>query len=143
MNKSEIINELHMINTDLGLKGQYVVTYGAAMVLLDVKRDTNDIDIVGSTDAFRTLVDQGFQPQPYNGDRDNMYIRVTEHVDMFSCRSLAARQRWGESFTTLSLDAADCDVMSLSSLEREFSARGREKDELSADLVRAYKQFRD
>ena len=134
MNRDDILLDLAKID-EIGLsRDDYMITYGAAMVLHGLKRDTNDIDINVDKKGINFLMGEGFEFKPYNGDASVLYFKLTDRVDAFFRSSLA--NPYG--VRTKRIDGYR--VMTLISLMREFKARGREKDLENYKILEAWRR---
>lgn len=125
MKKEEVINKLESLIMDLNLKsGDYIVVYGAAMVLRGARDECNDIDVTLTCEAFdRITKENGYTPEIYNPKiPNNWYISYDLNIDLF-------RGSYGCMTNPVGTEIDNgIVVQTIRSLVDEKEARGREKD---------------
>lgn len=81
MNKTDILQELSVMD-EMGIdRSKYIITYGAALVLHGVRKETSDIDIKCEAGIlFDVLMHHGFHLEPFS----NFHVcHITGHIDCF------------------------------------------------------------
>lgn len=139
MIKKDVV--LYFLNNTINkynlLKGDYIVTWGAAMVLRDIRETCNDIDITLTCEAYDRIRNDNLKDEiNYNGDPNHLCIRKiivpsheSTHIDMF-------RGSYGMLTTPSGTEMQNgLIVQTLVSLRNEKFKRGREKDMNDVDLL--------
>lgn len=116
MNKEQILKELKVLDCIGIRKEEYVIVYGAALVLNGVKDETRDIDITCNMPAFERIERMGYTSSPY---RNGRMISITDNIDFFLGNMLV------EPIVNL---VNGYQVQTIQSVCKEKKLRGREKD---------------
>lgn len=129
MKKQEVILKVKACLSDLGItRSEYIIVYGGAMVLRDIREECNDIDITLSPITFDRVVKQhNIIPEKYSEKEGHLYFNYNGDIDLFR----------GSNGMELDPEGTETDdrliVQTLPSLRNEKYKRGRKKDK--EDLV--------
>lgn len=126
MVRREIIEELEKLDNILS-RDDYVVVYGAAMVLRDVKHNTHDIDITLTERGYNKLKEKEYKFEDYNNGRKiALKVTLSDKVDAF----------FGGFMTPIIAEEyRDFWIQTADSLIAEKLMRGREKDKDDVNSV--------
>lgn len=116
MNREEILKELKVLD-DMGIrKEEFIIVYGAALVLNGMKDETRDIDITCNMPTFERIESMGYISSPY---RNGRMISITDNIDFFIGNMMV------EPIVNL---INGYQVQTIQSVYKEKKLRGREKD---------------
>lgn len=126
MNREEILKELKVLDDMCIRKEEFVIVYGAALVLNGMKDETRDIDITCHQTTILRLEAMGYESSPY---RNGLMISVTDNIDFFSGNMLVDPQ-----VTMIN----GYQVQTVQSVCKEKELRGRDKDLVDVALIKEW-----
>lgn len=126
MDKEQILEELKILD-NIGIRREeYLIVYGAALVLNGVKDQTRDIDITCHTSTFARLESMGYISSPY---RNGRVISITDNIDFFS----------GNMLVDPEVNLINgYQVQTVQSVCTEKELRGRDKDLADVKVIKEW-----
>ena len=122
LNRSDIIRIMSSLELDGSM---YTISFGAALVLHGVRRDTRDIDISAKRDLILSLKNAGHDYTVLSDGRGK--IEIGNEIEMYETDTLG-------SFVLID----GLPVLTLAEILKAKSAKGREKDLRDIELIEKY-----
>lgn len=130
MNKMDVLVKVKTCLSEVGINdNEYIIVYGAAMVLHGLKQECNDIDITVTPEAWDRIVkEKNIETRNYTRKPGHLVFTCHEDVDFF-------RGAVGMVTDPVGEEVDGVTIQTLESLRNEKLERGRDKDLIDVKLI--------